>query len=165
MKRAWHNDFLPHARHVGEQQAALADAARQLEARQQARVDFIDTNSEMIDRIVELGRAFEIERGADRRSRSAAARRTATTRPTSVCRSGLRTTPRAGSHAAIRAGHLKTATTPPSDTNHEHRALPIRAHMFGPRSMSFCAPREPAVCATRSGSTPRRGHHQLPTDP
>jgi hypothetical protein len=82
-ERAWNHDLQPHARDLSEQQAALADTARQLEARQQARVDFIDTNPEVIDRIVELARALEIERAADRRSRTAApsAPRTHTPRP------------------------------------------------------------------------------------
>ena len=61
----------PHARGLREQQARLADEARQLEARQQARAAFIDANPEVMDRIVELGRAVEIEQAADRWSRAA----------------------------------------------------------------------------------------------
>lgn len=62
----------PHARALNEQQARLADEVRQLEAHQQARAAFIVANPEMMDRIVELGRAVEREQAVERRSRAAA---------------------------------------------------------------------------------------------
>ena len=73
--------------------------------RQQARAAFIDANPEVMDRIVELGRAVEIERAADRRSQDGRARRTLPP-PSGWC-SGLRTTQCAGALPAVRARHLR----------------------------------------------------------
>jgi hypothetical protein len=64
-----------HASGLYEQHARLAHEVRQLEGRQQARAAFIDASPEVVERIVELGRAVEIERTAERRSRAAAGAR------------------------------------------------------------------------------------------
>lgn len=96
----------PHARPLGERQSRLAHDARQLEARQQARADFIAANPDVMDRIVELSRAVEIERAADRRHRMilpSAARPHVCQRHSSICRVGLRTPRCAGALPAVRA--------------------------------------------------------------
>jgi hypothetical protein len=72
-ERALRRESEPHTRDLDEQLARLADEVRQLEARQQARVAFIDAHPEVIERVVQLGRAVEVERAAERRNRTAAA--------------------------------------------------------------------------------------------
>jgi hypothetical protein len=71
-ERALRKASEPHARGLREQCARVAGEARQLEARQQARTEFIHANPEVMDRIGELARAVEIERVANIRSREAA---------------------------------------------------------------------------------------------
>jgi hypothetical protein len=70
-KRAMRRASEPHARGLLEQQASLADELSQLEARQQARAEFIDANPGVTDRIVEIDRAVQIEQASERRSRAA----------------------------------------------------------------------------------------------
>jgi hypothetical protein len=60
------------ARGLHQQQARLADEIRRLEARQEARTRFIAASPEVLDQIIELRRAIEVERAADRRNRMAA---------------------------------------------------------------------------------------------
>jgi conjugative relaxase-like TrwC/TraI family protein len=71
-ERALRRASEPHAHGLSQQQAALADEARQLEGRQQARAMYIDANPDVFERIAELDRAIEAAGAADRRSRTAA---------------------------------------------------------------------------------------------